>query len=95
MRLLLKKSGDELVQRIKDEHYVATYLKDKDDANYFATVTIPCFFGKNANYQYQLMSEHNFLWKIVILFSLSIYITQTNHYSFARYRAFYCLLHSP
>ena len=46
MRLLLKKSGDELVQRIKDEHYVATYLKDKDDANYFATVTIPCFFGK-------------------------------------------------
>ena len=49
MRQLLKKSGDELVQRIKDERYIATYLTDKDDANYFATVTIPCFFGKKTN----------------------------------------------
>ena len=57
MRQLLKKSGDELVQRIKDERYIATYLTDKDDANYFATITIPCFFGKNTNNKYQLISE--------------------------------------
>ena len=59
MRLLLKKSGDELVQRIKDERYIATYLTDKDDANYFATVTIPCFFGNNTNYRYQLKVKMN------------------------------------
>ena len=46
MRLLLKKSADDLVQRLKDEYYIATYLNDKGDVNYFATVTIPCFFGK-------------------------------------------------
>ena len=57
MRQLLKKSGDELVQRIKDERYIATYLTDKDDANYFATITIPCFFGRNTNNKYQLISE--------------------------------------
>ena len=47
MQLLLKKADDELVQRLKDEQYISTYLTDEDDANYFATVTIPCFFGKN------------------------------------------------
>ena len=52
MRLLLKKSGEDLVQRLKDEHYIDTYLKDEDDANYFATVTIPCFFGENNLYIY-------------------------------------------
>ena len=45
MQLLLKKADDELVQRLKDEQYISTYLTDEDDANYFATVTIPCFFG--------------------------------------------------
>lgn len=48
MRLLLKKSADDLVQRLKDEYYIATYLNDKGDVNYFATVTIPCFFGKSS-----------------------------------------------
>ena len=60
MRQLLKKSGDELVQRIKDERYIATYLTDKDDANYFATVTIPWFFGKKTNNQYQLINEQEY-----------------------------------
>lgn len=92
MRLLLKKSGDELVQRIKDERYIATYLTDKDDANYFATVTIPCFFGNNTNYRYQLKVK---MCIILINFLLSIHINQTNYYSFAWYRAFYCLLYSP
>ena len=94
MRLLLKKSGDELVQRIKDERYIATYLTDKDDVNYFATVTIPCFFGNNTNYRYQLKVNMSIV-KILIIFLLSIHINQTNYYSFAWYRAFYCLLYSP
>ena len=49
MRLLLKKSSEDLVQRLKDEQYIDKYLKDEGDANYFATVTIPCFFGENEN----------------------------------------------